>query len=142
MSSSSASKDDARNMMRAAIFLVNKAIKDKVLAVYTAGLNLLKMILTQFIQEQRYFLFHCATIHYLFRMHGQQRKLHQMGGGRVLQRGFLRWTHATELQEVVRTMLKTFPPSLGSLKMKGRESSYRLQLCTILLENVEIIWHR
>ncbi|ELT95484.1 hypothetical protein CAPTEDRAFT_170133 [Capitella teleta] len=53
MTSASTNKDEARNMMRAAVFLSNRAIKDKVLAVYTAGLNLLKMILTQFIPDQR-----------------------------------------------------------------------------------------
>ena len=51
--SPSASKEEARNMIRAAVFLVNRASKDKVFAVYTAGLNLLKMILTQFVVDQR-----------------------------------------------------------------------------------------
>ncbi|KAL3861939.1 hypothetical protein ACJMK2_007949 [Sinanodonta woodiana] len=46
--STSTSKDDAKNMMRASIFLIKRAIEDKVYAVFKAALNLLKMILTEY----------------------------------------------------------------------------------------------
>ncbi|XP_078281317.1 centrosomal protein of 104 kDa-like isoform X5 [Rhinoraja longicauda] len=42
------SKDELKNMLRAAIFLVCKAIKDKVSSVFQASLKLLKMLITQF----------------------------------------------------------------------------------------------
>ena len=42
------SKEEAKSMMRASIFLIKRAIDDKVYAVFKAGLMLLKMILTEF----------------------------------------------------------------------------------------------
>ncbi|XP_078281538.1 centrosomal protein of 104 kDa-like [Rhinoraja longicauda] len=42
------SKDELKNMLRATIFLVCKAIKDKVSSVFQASLKLLKMLITQF----------------------------------------------------------------------------------------------
>lgn len=46
-------KDDARSMLRASLFLIKKAIADKVYAVFKAGLMLLKMILTEFINKHK-----------------------------------------------------------------------------------------
>ncbi|XP_053379398.1 centrosomal protein of 104 kDa-like isoform X2 [Mercenaria mercenaria] len=50
---STGSKDDARTMLRASLFLIKKAIADKVYAVFKAGLMLLKMILTEFINKHK-----------------------------------------------------------------------------------------
>ncbi|NWW75459.1 CE104 protein, partial [Climacteris rufus] len=46
-------KEDLRNMMRAAIFLVKRAIKDTVSSVFQASLKLLKMIITQYIPKHK-----------------------------------------------------------------------------------------
>ncbi|KFQ10878.1 Centrosomal protein of 104 kDa [Leptosomus discolor] len=46
-----APKDDLKNMLRAAIFLVRRAIKDIVSSVFQASLKLLKMIITQYIPK-------------------------------------------------------------------------------------------
>ncbi|NWY62131.1 CE104 protein, partial [Chionis minor] len=46
-------KDDLRNMLRAAIFLVRRAIKDIVSSVFRASLKLLKMIITQYIPKHK-----------------------------------------------------------------------------------------
>ncbi|XP_061197353.1 centrosomal protein of 104 kDa-like isoform X1 [Saccostrea echinata] len=46
-------KEECRNILRAAIFLVKRAIDDKVYAVFKAGLHLLKMILTEFIPQHK-----------------------------------------------------------------------------------------
>ncbi|XP_019907536.2 centrosomal protein of 104 kDa isoform X2 [Esox lucius] len=43
------SKEGLRNMMRAAVFLVKKALQDKVSSVFQASLKLLRMLLTQLI---------------------------------------------------------------------------------------------
>lgn len=51
--SASSPKDEAKTMMRAAIFLVKKAIDDKVYAVFKAGLHLLKMIMTEFVPKHK-----------------------------------------------------------------------------------------
>ncbi|XP_071146725.1 centrosomal protein of 104 kDa-like isoform X3 [Mytilus edulis] len=48
-----APKDEAKSMMRASIFLVKKAIDDKVYAVFKAGLHLLKMILTEYVPKHK-----------------------------------------------------------------------------------------
>uniref|UniRef100_A0A8C5Q8W8 Centrosomal protein 104 n=1 Tax=Leptobrachium leishanense TaxID=445787 RepID=A0A8C5Q8W8_9ANUR len=50
---SATSKDDLKTMLRAAIFLVRRAIKDKVTAVFQASLRLLKMIITQYIPKHK-----------------------------------------------------------------------------------------
>ncbi|XP_060603860.1 centrosomal protein of 104 kDa-like isoform X3 [Ruditapes philippinarum] len=50
---STGNKDDARTMLRASLFLIKKAITDKVYAVFKAGLMLLKMILTEFINKHK-----------------------------------------------------------------------------------------
>ncbi|KAM4650873.1 centrosomal protein of 104 kDa isoform 1-T3 [Discoglossus pictus] len=47
------SKDDLKNILRAAIFLVRRAIKDKVSSVFQASLRLLKMIITQYIPKHK-----------------------------------------------------------------------------------------
>lgn len=47
------SKDELKNMLRAAIFLVRKAIKDKVSSVFQASLKLLKMLITQFAPKHK-----------------------------------------------------------------------------------------
>ncbi|KAM4703358.1 centrosomal protein of 104 kDa [Rhinophrynus dorsalis] len=47
------SKDDLKNMLRAAIFLVRRAIKDKVTSVFQASLRLLKMIITHYIPKHK-----------------------------------------------------------------------------------------
>ncbi|CAH2319760.1 centrosomal of 104 kDa isoform X1 [Pelobates cultripes] len=47
------SKDDLRNMLRAAIFLIRRAIKDKVFSVFQASLSLLKMIITHYIPKHK-----------------------------------------------------------------------------------------
>ncbi|NWI42639.1 CE104 protein, partial [Picathartes gymnocephalus] len=44
-------KENLRNMLRAAVFLVRKAIKDTVSSVFQASLKLLKMIITQYIPK-------------------------------------------------------------------------------------------
>ncbi|NWI55999.1 CE104 protein, partial [Calyptomena viridis] len=46
-------KEDLRNMLRAAVFLVRRAIKDTVSSVFQASLKLLKMIITQFIPKHK-----------------------------------------------------------------------------------------
>ncbi|XP_041702397.1 centrosomal protein of 104 kDa isoform X1 [Coregonus clupeaformis] len=45
-------KEKLRNMMRAAVFLVKKALKDKVSSVFQASLKLLQLLLTQLIPGQ------------------------------------------------------------------------------------------
>ncbi|XP_041129339.1 centrosomal protein of 104 kDa-like isoform X2 [Polyodon spathula] len=47
------SKDDLKTMMRAAVFLVRKALVDKVASVFQASLKLLKMIITQYIPKHK-----------------------------------------------------------------------------------------
>ncbi|KAM8796420.1 centrosomal protein of 104 kDa [Eudromia elegans] len=46
-------KEDLKNMLRAAIFLVRRAIKDIVSSVFQASLKLLKMIITQYIPKHK-----------------------------------------------------------------------------------------
>ncbi|KFR13167.1 Centrosomal protein of 104 kDa [Opisthocomus hoazin] len=46
-------KEELRNMLRAAIFLVRRAIKDIVSSVFQASLKLLKMIITQYIPKHK-----------------------------------------------------------------------------------------
>lgn len=46
-------KEDLRNMLRAAIFLVRRAIKDIVSSVFQASLKLLKMIITQYVPKHK-----------------------------------------------------------------------------------------
>ncbi|KFW12271.1 Centrosomal protein of 104 kDa [Eurypyga helias] len=46
-------KEDLKNMLRAAIFLVSRAIKDIVSSVFQASLKLLKMIITQYIPKHK-----------------------------------------------------------------------------------------
>ncbi|NXF30377.1 CE104 protein, partial [Nyctibius bracteatus] len=46
-------KDELKNMLRAAVFLVRRAIKDLVPSVFQASLKLLKMILTQYIPKHK-----------------------------------------------------------------------------------------
>ncbi|NWV77440.1 CE104 protein, partial [Dasyornis broadbenti] len=46
-------KEDLRNMLRAAVFLVQRAIKDTVSSVFQASLKLLKMIITQYIPKHK-----------------------------------------------------------------------------------------
>ncbi|XP_063209764.1 centrosomal protein of 104 kDa [Chroicocephalus ridibundus] len=46
-------KDDLKNMLRAAVFLVRRAIKDIVSSVFQASLKLLKMIITQYIPKHK-----------------------------------------------------------------------------------------
>ncbi|KAJ8320817.1 hypothetical protein KUTeg_002404 [Tegillarca granosa] len=48
-----ATKDEAKTMLRAAVFLIKKAIDDKVYAVFKAGLHLLKMALTEYIPKHK-----------------------------------------------------------------------------------------
>ncbi|NWX32162.1 CE104 protein, partial [Notiomystis cincta] len=45
--------EDLRNMLRAAVFLVRRAIKDTVSSVFQASLRLLKMIITQYIPKHK-----------------------------------------------------------------------------------------
>ncbi|XP_063799531.1 centrosomal protein of 104 kDa isoform X2 [Pseudophryne corroboree] len=47
------SKDDLKSILRAAIFLVQRAIKDKVTSVFQASLRLLKMIITNYIPKHK-----------------------------------------------------------------------------------------
>ncbi|KAG5282726.1 hypothetical protein AALO_G00059200 [Alosa alosa] len=47
-----ASKSELRSLMRAAVFLVKKALLDKVSSVFQASLKLLKLLLSQFVCEQ------------------------------------------------------------------------------------------
>ncbi|NXC47382.1 CE104 protein, partial [Penelope pileata] len=49
----SAPKEDLKNILRAAIFLVRRAIKDVVSSVFQASLKLLKMIITQYIPKHK-----------------------------------------------------------------------------------------
>ncbi|NXQ28602.1 CE104 protein, partial [Alaudala cheleensis] len=46
-------KEDLRNMLRAAVFLVRRAIKDTVSSVFQASLKLLNMIITQYIPKHK-----------------------------------------------------------------------------------------
>ncbi|XP_068027731.1 centrosomal protein of 104 kDa isoform X1 [Anomalospiza imberbis] len=46
-------KEDLRNMLRAAVFLVRRAIKDTVSSVFQASLKLLKMIIIQYIPKHK-----------------------------------------------------------------------------------------
>ncbi|NXK36275.1 CE104 protein, partial [Piprites chloris] len=46
-------KEDLSNMLRAAVFLVRRAIKDTVSSVFQASLKLLKMIITQYIPKHK-----------------------------------------------------------------------------------------
>ncbi|NXN98626.1 CE104 protein, partial [Rhinopomastus cyanomelas] len=46
-------KDDLKNMLRAAVLLVKKAIKDVVSSVFQASLELLRMIITQYIPKHK-----------------------------------------------------------------------------------------
>ncbi|NWS00995.1 CE104 protein, partial [Motacilla alba] len=46
-------KEDLRSMLRAAVFLVRRAIKDTVSSVFQASLKLLKMLITQYIPKHR-----------------------------------------------------------------------------------------
>ncbi|KAK2526892.1 Cep104 [Columba livia] len=46
-------KDDLKNMLRAAVFLVRRAIKDIVSSVFQASLKLLKMIISQYIPKHK-----------------------------------------------------------------------------------------
>ncbi|XP_069731112.1 centrosomal protein of 104 kDa [Phaenicophaeus curvirostris] len=46
-------KEDLKSMLRAAIFLVRRAIKDVVSSVFQASLKLLKMIITQYIPKHK-----------------------------------------------------------------------------------------
>ncbi|XP_070207078.1 centrosomal protein of 104 kDa-like isoform X2 [Littorina saxatilis] len=46
-------KEEAKTMMRAAIFLVKRGIDDKVYAVFKAALNLLRLILTDFVPKHK-----------------------------------------------------------------------------------------
>ncbi|NXY54747.1 CE104 protein, partial [Callaeas wilsoni] len=46
-------KEDLRNMLRAAVFLARRAIKDTVSSVFQASLKLLKMIITQYIPKHK-----------------------------------------------------------------------------------------
>ncbi|NWT19380.1 CE104 protein, partial [Vireo altiloquus] len=46
-------KEDLRNMLRAAVFLVERAIKDTVSSVFQASLKLLKMIITEYIPKHQ-----------------------------------------------------------------------------------------
>ncbi|XP_038602044.1 centrosomal protein of 104 kDa isoform X2 [Tachyglossus aculeatus] len=48
-----APKDDLKNMLRAAIFLIRRAIKDVVSSVFQTSLKLLKMIITQYIPKHK-----------------------------------------------------------------------------------------
>ncbi|KAM6976945.1 centrosomal protein of 104 kDa [Aplochiton taeniatus] len=45
-------REDVRNMLRAAVFLVKKALLDKVSSVFQASLKLLRMVLSQLVPEQ------------------------------------------------------------------------------------------
>uniref|UniRef100_K7F8X3 Centrosomal protein of 104 kDa n=1 Tax=Pelodiscus sinensis TaxID=13735 RepID=K7F8X3_PELSI len=51
--SAGTSKDDLKNMLRAAVFLIRRAIKDIVSSVFQASLKLLKMIITQYIPKHK-----------------------------------------------------------------------------------------
>ncbi|XP_067873620.1 centrosomal protein of 104 kDa isoform X1 [Heterodontus francisci] len=46
-------KDELKNMLKAAIFLVRRAIKDKVSSVFQASLKLLKMLITQYAPKHK-----------------------------------------------------------------------------------------
>uniref|UniRef100_H0V6D7 Centrosomal protein of 104 kDa n=1 Tax=Cavia porcellus TaxID=10141 RepID=H0V6D7_CAVPO len=46
-------KEDAKNMLRASVFLIRRAIKDIVTSVFHACLKLLKMLLTQYIPKHK-----------------------------------------------------------------------------------------
>ncbi|XP_069775157.1 centrosomal protein of 104 kDa isoform X2 [Narcine bancroftii] len=50
---SDVSKDELKNMLRAAIFLVCRAIKDKVSSVFQVSLKLLKMLITQYVPKHK-----------------------------------------------------------------------------------------
>ncbi|XP_053136874.1 centrosomal protein of 104 kDa isoform X3 [Hemicordylus capensis] len=51
--STSTPKDDLKNLLRGAIFLIVRAIKDIVSSVFQASLKLLKMIITQYIPKHK-----------------------------------------------------------------------------------------
>ncbi|XP_078338788.1 centrosomal protein of 104 kDa-like isoform X2 [Crassostrea virginica] len=51
--SSVSGKEECRNLLKATIFLVKRAIDDKVYAVFKAGLHLLRMILTEYIAKHK-----------------------------------------------------------------------------------------
>ncbi|XP_008850899.1 centrosomal protein of 104 kDa isoform X2 [Nannospalax galili] len=46
-------KEDLKNMLRASVFLIRRAIKDIVTSVFLASLKLLKMIITQFVPKHK-----------------------------------------------------------------------------------------
>lgn len=46
-------KEDLKNMLRASVFLIRRAIKDIVTSVFQASLKLLKMIITQYIPKHK-----------------------------------------------------------------------------------------
>lgn len=46
-------KEDLKNMLRASVFLIRRAIKDIVASVFQASLKLLKMIITQYIPKHK-----------------------------------------------------------------------------------------
>ncbi|XP_059494105.1 centrosomal protein of 104 kDa isoform X4 [Stegostoma tigrinum] len=46
-------KDEVKNMLKAAIFLIRRAMKDKVSSVFQASLKLLKMLVTQYIPKHK-----------------------------------------------------------------------------------------
>ncbi|XP_006885867.1 PREDICTED: centrosomal protein of 104 kDa [Elephantulus edwardii] len=46
-------KDDLKNMLRASIFLIRRAMKDIVTSVFQASLKLLKMVITQYIPKHK-----------------------------------------------------------------------------------------
>ncbi|XP_023555193.1 centrosomal protein of 104 kDa isoform X3 [Octodon degus] len=48
-----APKEDAKNMLRASVFLTRRAIKDIVTSVFQASLKLLKMLLTQYVPKHK-----------------------------------------------------------------------------------------
>ncbi|XP_069110819.1 centrosomal protein of 104 kDa-like isoform X1 [Argopecten irradians] len=51
--STSASKDEVKSALKGAVYLCKRAIRDKVYAVFKAGLHLLKMLLTEYIPKHR-----------------------------------------------------------------------------------------
>ncbi|XP_052715307.1 centrosomal protein of 104 kDa-like isoform X2 [Crassostrea angulata] len=51
--SSVSAKEECRNLLKATIFLIKRAIDDKVYSVFKAGLHLLRMILTEYIPKHK-----------------------------------------------------------------------------------------
>lgn len=51
--SSVSGKEECRNLLKATIFLIKRAIDDKVYSVFKAGLHLLRMILTEYIPKHK-----------------------------------------------------------------------------------------